>query len=334
MTRIAAQRGDTRVPALRVLPDVLTREELDPLLPPAIAMGRESVRLSTWSWSTVANPAMLIVGKGESGRATTLRSLIHGITSAYKPKNFGKKPVADQGAKADDSAADATITDDVPTAAIVVIDPRRTLLAEVPSDYDAGYASTPSAADTLIAQLTTTMNMRLPGDSITPQELKDRSWWSGPEIFLLIDDYDLLTISPSVMSGFVSVLPHARDIGVHIVVARRASGMMRAAHDPLLAGMRAINGVVALLSADKDDGPLFGVPLRPALPGRAHIVVNGTTSEIHFARAQLSAEDSAEDEDKKYSPAGTDADDTNVADTDDADAAETTTADSNNTEQK
>ena len=340
VTRIAAQRGDTRVPALRVLPDVLTRDELDPVLPPAIAMGRESARLSTWSWSTVANPAMLIVGKGESGRTMTLRSLIHGITSAYKPKGFGKKPATDQDAKADGSAADAptkvdeTSTDDVPTAAIVVIDPRRTLLAEVPSDYDAGYASTPSAADTLIAQLTTTMNMRLPGDSITPQELKNRSWWSGPEIFLLIDDYDLLTISPSVMSGFVSVLPHARDIGVHIVVARRASGMMRAAHDPLLAGMRAINGVVVLLSADKDDGPLFGVPLRPALPGRAHIVVNGTTSEIHFARAQLSPEDRAEDGDKKCSLAGTNADDTNAADTDDADAAETTTADSNNTEQK
>lgn len=111
---------------------------------------------------------------------------------------------------------------------------------------------------------------------------------------------------------------------------------MRAAHDPLLAGMRAINGVVALLSADKDDGPLFGVPLRPAVPGRAHIVVNGSTSEIHFARAQLSPEDSAEDEDKKCSPADTDADANNSGgtDTDDADAAQTTTADSNNTEQK
>ncbi|MDN8624156.1 MULTISPECIES: FtsK/SpoIIIE domain-containing protein [Corynebacterium] len=343
VTRIAAQRGDTRVPPLRVLPDVLTREELDPVLPPAIAMGRESVRLSTWSWSTVANPAMLIVGKGESGRTTTLRSLIHGITSAYKPKNFGKKPAEDKDAEGEGSTADATTaadvttaadttsTADAPTAAIVVIDPRRTLLAEVPSEYDAGYASTPSAADTVIAQLTTTMNMRLPGDSITPQELKDRSWWSGPEIFLLIDDYDLLTISPSVMSGFISVFPHARDIGVHIVVARRASGMMRAAHDPLLAGMRAINGVVALLSADKDDGPLFGVPLRPALPGRAHIVVNGATSEIHLARAQLSPEDSTEDEDKKYSPIGNDADGTTTVGTDVVDG---TTADRNSTEQK
>ena len=146
-------------------------------------MGRESVRLSTWSWSTVANPAMLIVGKGESGRTTTLRSLIHGITSAYKPKNFGKKPATDEDAKADDSAADATSTvdatstDNVPTAAIVVIDPRRTLLAEVPSDYDAGYASTPSAADTYPDYPTakTQQNRQPPHKSTTPTQKAEPS---------------------------------------------------------------------------------------------------------------------------------------------------------------
>lgn len=284
VTKLALRRGDDHVPELRILPDDFTRDELDGVTAPRIALGRESVRLSTWSWSAENNPAMLVIGKSESGRTTTLRSLIDGIAHTYRPR-----------ARYGSAANHNNFPDDTPAAAIVLIDPRRSLLGELPRAYSAGYASTPSAADNLLTQLTNTCKERLPHDSITPQELKDRSWWTGPEIFLLIDDYDLLTLSPAVVSGLAAVVPHARDIGLHIVLARRASGMMRASHDPLIAGMRIINAVVTLLSADKDDGPLYGVALQPKTPGRAHVVVDGEIHEIQVARATPPIEETGDD---------------------------------------
>ncbi len=36
------------------------------------------------------------------------------------------------------------------------------------------------------------MQHRLPGPDVTPQQLRDRSWWTGPELYVLVDDYDLV----------------------------------------------------------------------------------------------------------------------------------------------
>ena len=32
----------------------------------------------------------------------------------------------------------------------------------------------------------------MPGENVTQQQLRTRSWWSGPDIYLIIDDYDLV----------------------------------------------------------------------------------------------------------------------------------------------
>lgn len=34
----------------------------------------------------------------------------------------------------------------------------------------------------------TTLKPRLPGPEITPAQLAARSWWSGPDIYVVIDD--------------------------------------------------------------------------------------------------------------------------------------------------
>ena len=38
---------------------------------------------------------------------------------------------------------------------------------------------------------------RLPPSDITQQQLKERSWWSGPDLYVLIDDYDLVALDSS-----------------------------------------------------------------------------------------------------------------------------------------
>ena len=40
------------------------------------------------------------------------------------------------------------------------------------------------------AGLANYLKVRMPGPNVTPQQLRDRSWWEGKEVFILVDDYD------------------------------------------------------------------------------------------------------------------------------------------------
>ncbi|MGB6126849.1 MAG: hypothetical protein WBG47_16005, partial [Gordonia sp. (in: high G+C Gram-positive bacteria)] len=71
------------------------------------------------------------------------------------------------------------------------------------------------------------LRARLPGPDVTPAQLRERSWWKGLEMVVVIDDYDVLVPSGTALNPFsplVPLLPHARDIGLHIIVARKSSG--------------------------------------------------------------------------------------------------------------
>ena len=41
-------------------------------------------------------------------------------------------------------------------------------------------------------RLATYLRGRLPGPDVTPDQLRSRSWWTGAEVFVLVDDYDLV----------------------------------------------------------------------------------------------------------------------------------------------
>ena len=70
---------------------------------------------------------------------------------------------------------------------------------------------------------------RLPGPDVTPEQLRDRSWWTGAEVFVVIDDYDLVaTQHASPLLALQPLLAQARDTGLHVVVARRSGGASRA----------------------------------------------------------------------------------------------------------
>jgi S-DNA-T family DNA segregation ATPase FtsK/SpoIIIE len=78
------------------------------------------------------------------------------------------------------------------------------------------------------------------------------------------------------LSALVDLLPHARDIGLHVVLARRSGGASRALFDPILARMRDLGATGLLMSAAPEEGVLMGaVRSAPLPPGRAVIVVRG-----------------------------------------------------------
>ena len=52
-----------------------------------------------------------------------------------------------------------------------------------------------------------------------------------PPIHVVVDDYDL---AASALAPLADVLPHARDVGLHLFIARRSGGAARALYDPVL----------------------------------------------------------------------------------------------------
>jgi S-DNA-T family DNA segregation ATPase FtsK/SpoIIIE len=93
----------------------------------------------------------------------------------------------------------------------------------------------------------------------------DRSWWTGPECFVLVDDYDLVSSGPR-QSGapLMPYLTQARDAGLHLIVTRRAGGEGRAQFDPVLRRLRELDTPGLVMSGDREEGPLAGT-VRPSL---------------------------------------------------------------------
>jgi S-DNA-T family DNA segregation ATPase FtsK/SpoIIIE len=126
----------------------------------------------------------------------------------------------------------------------------------------------------MVGSLRQAMLNRLPGPDVTPQQLRERSWWRGPELYLLVDDYDLVaTSSSNPILPLLDLLPQARDIGFHLVLTRRIGGAARALYEPVLQRLRELDTPGLQMSGNQDEGVLLG-NLKPSRqpPGRGHLI--------------------------------------------------------------
>ena len=193
-----------------------------------------------------AEPHLLLFGDIESGKSSFLRGLARGVTQAYDPKD----------------------------ARIILVDQRRSLLGCVETEHLIGYGGSAQATADLVQQVTTVMKERLPGADVTPDQLRKRSWWTGPELYLLVDDYDLVSGGlTNPLSPLLEFLPQARDIGLRVVVTRRIGGAGRAMFDPIIGRIRELASPGVMLSGPKEEGPLFGnIKPQSLPPGRGWLI--------------------------------------------------------------
>jgi len=191
-------------------------------------------------------PHFLVFGDGESGKTNVLRTYLCGLTRRTPREGL----------------------------AIVVVDYRRTLLDVVPRSLLSAYAGALPAAMDAVAQLRELLLTRLPGPNLPATVLRQRSWWSGPEVLLVVDDYDLVvTPSASPLLPIADFLAQGRDLGFHVLVARRAGGAARAVFEPVLQRLKELGTPGLLLSGDRQEGPLLGpYPPMPQPPGRGLLV--------------------------------------------------------------
>ncbi|MBM7790172.1 type VII secretion protein EccCa [Tenggerimyces flavus] len=193
-----------------------------------------------------AEPHVILLGDAESGKTTFLRVLARRIATSYEPER----------------------------ARIILVDHRRALLGDITSDHLIGYGTDLTSTTQLMQEAMRGMAERMPPVDVTPEQLRQRSWWDGPELYLLIDDYDLIVSQTNhPFLPLLDYLQHGRDIGLHVVVTRRMNGAGRALFEPFLARLRDVGSPGLMMSGDRLEGPLLG-GLKPELlpPGRAHLV--------------------------------------------------------------
>jgi S-DNA-T family DNA segregation ATPase FtsK/SpoIIIE len=162
------------------------------------------------------------------------------------------------------------------------VDYRRALLGELPNEHLAEYMTTEEQVTAEIEGLSAFLRTRLPGPDVTPEQLRSRSWWSGSEAFILVDDYDLVVTSAgSPLRPLIPLLAQATDVGLHLVVTRRSGGASRASYEPVLQALRDLASPGIMLSTPPDEGALIGTvrgSLQPA--GRGRLITRDQGNQV------------------------------------------------------
>ena len=247
--RIRAAWSGPAAPKVRLLPRKLPAAELARLVgrhATGVPIGVNEAALAPVSLDFMSEPHFMIFGDAECGKTNLLRLIARSIVERYTPAE----------------------------ARIVIADYRRGLLGAIDGDHLLDFAPSAQVFSEGLASIRSALQNRLPGPDVTPAQLRDRSWWRGPELYILVDDYDLVaTAGNNPLSVLLDLLPQARDIGLHLILARRMGGASRALYEPVLQRLRELDTPALLMSGNREEGPLFG-NLRPSPqpPGRGILI--------------------------------------------------------------
>ena len=238
-----------KAPPVRVLPRLLGVDRLPPPgadVAPGVPIGISGRALGPVYLDLDTDPFLMVFGDGESGKTTLLRTLVTGLMARR----------------------------DASQAQILVVDYRRALLGLVPEPYLLGYAAAEPTASAQVNETAEAMRRRLPPADLTADQLRERSWWKGPEVYVIVDDYDLVaTAAGNPLLPLLPYLPMAQDVGLHVVLARRVAGAGRAIYEPVMQRIRELGSPGIILAGDPQEGALLGTVRASAMPpGRCTLV--------------------------------------------------------------
>ncbi|WP_414935914.1 type VII secretion protein EccCa [Amycolatopsis sp. cmx-11-51] len=237
-------------PQVRLLPEMVTYDEVlgidtkrhTKLVP--IGVNEEDLQPIYLDFA--ADSHFYAFADGESGKTNLLRQITRGITERYTTQE----------------------------AVIILVDYRRTMLGFVSGDQLLGYAVSAAQLDSMVKDVHGSMTRRLPGPDVTQEQLKTRSWWTGPELFVIVDDYDLVaTQTSNPLKPLAEFLAQAKDVGLHVIAVRRSGGASRAMFDPILGKLKEIAAPGMVMNGSRDEGNLVS-NVKPSQmpPGRGNLV--------------------------------------------------------------
>ncbi|MGO1173721.1 MAG: type VII secretion protein EccCb, partial [Actinomycetaceae bacterium] len=259
VTRINSSWTGRPGPKLRLLPERIGLDEIraqasEKELAGGLLLGVDEARLAPVVLDPSGDPLMFLLGDSKSGKSTFLRAYAAEIARFHTPEQ----------------------------AKIIAIDLRRAMLGELPESHLGLYLSTHDMATKELKGLAGYLKNRLPGPDVTPQQLRERSWWTGAECYVLVDDYDLVNTSQgNPLMALQPLMAQAKDIGLHIVLTRRIGGASRALFEPVMQTMTDLAAPSFMLSGNPDDGPVIGrIRAKRSNPGRAQMITRDRGNEV------------------------------------------------------
>lgn len=255
---IASQHTD-HAPQVRVLPERIHLYELDPEPPGpesdyrtrwTIPIGLRETDLSVAYANMASTPHLLIFGAAKSGKTTIAHAISRAICARNSPDQVR----------------------------FMLADYRSGLLDAVPDSHllaaGAINRNAPSL-DESIKALATNLQKRLPPADLTTTQLRSRSWWTGFDIVLLVDDWHMIVgaaggLPP--MGPLAPLLPAAPDIGLHIIVTCQMSQAYKATMDKFVGAAYGAGSPTLFLSGDKQDFPSRDLQVKKRPPGQGFLV--------------------------------------------------------------
>lgn len=243
-------------PRVRVLPERISLRELDPnpVGPESdyrtrwtIPLGVRETDLSVAYANMAVTPHYLVFGAAKSGKTTIAAAVAQAICARNSPQQVR----------------------------FMLADYRSGLLGAIPDSHllDAGAINRNSQSlDESIKALAVNLQKRLPPSDLTPSQLRSRSWWTGFDVVLLVDDWHMIVAAGGgmpPMAPLAPLLPAAADIGLHIIVTCQMSQAYKATMDRFVGAAYGAGSPTLFLSGEKQDFPSseFKVKKRPAGQG-------------------------------------------------------------------
>jgi S-DNA-T family DNA segregation ATPase FtsK/SpoIIIE len=237
-------------PPIRVLPPSIRVAELPrPRPEPAgVPIGISEQDLGPVYLDLVGgDPHFIVFGDVESGKSTLLRTFLSGLVERSTPEE----------------------------AQILLVDYRRSLLGLVPSPYLLGHCTSEPVTKENLGSLAGALGRRLPGSDVPLDQLRSRSWWkSQAEVYIVVDDYDLVASSSgSPLQALYPLLPQSRDLAFHLVIARSSGGALQGVGEPVLRRLRELRSPGLLMSGEPQEGVILGGHRLTPLPaGRGRLI--------------------------------------------------------------
>lgn len=246
-------------PRVRVLPERIHLSELDPTPPGpdadyrtrwTIPVGIRESDLSVAYNNMQITPHLLIFGAPKSGKTTIAHAVAQAICARNSPQQVR----------------------------FMLADYRSGLLDAVPQSHllDAGAVNRNSASlEESIKALAVNLKKRLPPPDLTTAQLRARSWWTGPDVVLLVDDWHMIVAASGMvppMTPLAPLLPAAADIGLHIVVTCQMSQAHRATMDKFVGAAFGAGSPTLFLSGEKTEFPSSEFKLKRRPPGQALLI--------------------------------------------------------------
>ncbi|MBN6034318.1 FtsK/SpoIIIE domain-containing protein [Amycolatopsis sp. 195334CR] len=141
-----------------------------------------------------ADPHLLVFGGPRAGKTSVLRTVLRGITTEYT----------------------------VSQAVVVIADFREGLRGILEPERLLAYATTPAELRTIVGDAVASIRKRLGQD------------WHGPDLFIVVDDYDAMPPGADELQPMVDLLGYGKQIGLRFV----AAGTDAMAANPIVTALR------------------------------------------------------------------------------------------------